>query len=63
MYTIKLDDADLNVLSSALAEMPYRMVAGLIAKISSQVAAASKGPASEESRMNRKADEAGMSNG
>lgn len=37
-YTIKLDGKDFPVLSAALAELPYKIVAPLIDKINKQIA-------------------------
>ena len=36
-YNLKLTDQDLQVLSGALSEMPFKMVAGLITKINLQI--------------------------
>lgn len=37
-YTVKLDEKDFPVLSAALAELPFKIVAPLIDKINRQIA-------------------------
>lgn len=37
-YSIKLTEQELNILSAALVELPFKVAAPLIAKINSQIA-------------------------
>lgn len=37
-YTLKLTAADLSILSAALGEMPFKVVAPLVGKINAQIA-------------------------
>ena len=46
-YTLTLTEQELNLLSSALVELPFKVVAPLIQKISGQVAQANA-PAEEK---------------